>query len=204
MRWKWIGIGIGGLVIVLIIAVYVILTTTNLDGLKPQIAKAAREATGRELTLNGDIRLKVGWTPILAVESVSFQNASWGSRPEMAKIKRFEVEVALIPLISRSIEVKRLILVEPDILIETDSSGKSNLEFETEKKVVPEKPKGRSSREKGDETAGASRQRASNHQRTGDLPGRPLREDHGGGSGESDGGSPGSGEASHIEIERGV
>jgi uncharacterized protein involved in outer membrane biogenesis len=141
MRWKWIGIGIVGVVIVLIIAVYVILTTTNLDSLKPQITKAAREATGRELTLGGDIRLKIGWTPALAVEGVSFQNAPWGSRPEMAKIKRFEVEVALVPLLSRSIEVKRLILVEPDILVETDSSGKSNLDFETPKKVISEKPK---------------------------------------------------------------
>lgn len=141
MRWKWIGIGICVAIIVLIVAVYVILTTTNLDSLKPQITKAAREATGRELTLGGDIRLKIGWTPVLAVESVSFQNASWGSQPEMAKIKRFEVEVALIPLLSRSIEVKRLILVEPDILVETDSSGKSNLEFETPKKGISEKPK---------------------------------------------------------------
>jgi hypothetical protein len=141
MRWKWIGIGIAGVIIVLIIAVYVILTTTHLDSLKPQISKAAKEATGRELTLNGDIRLKVGWTPVLAVESVSFQNASWGSRPEMAKIKRFEIEVALIPLLSRSIEVKRLILVEPDILVETDSSGKSNLEFEAPKKGISERPK---------------------------------------------------------------
>ena len=141
MRWKWIGIGVFGVIIILIIAVYVILTTTHLDSLKPQITRAAREATGRELTLGGDIRLKVGWTPVLAVESVSFQNAPWGSRPEMAKIKRFEVEVALIPLLSRSIEVKRLVLVEPDILVETDSSGKSNLEFETSKKEPSEKPK---------------------------------------------------------------
>jgi hypothetical protein len=66
----------------------------------------------------------------------------------MAKIKRFEVQVALLPLISKRIELKRLILVEPDILVETDKSGKSNLEFETEKKAVPEKPKEEASTKK--------------------------------------------------------
>ena len=34
-----------------------------------------------------------------------------------------------------------MILVEPDILVETDKSGKSNLEFETGKKAISEKPK---------------------------------------------------------------
>jgi hypothetical protein len=56
----------------------------------------------------------------------------------MAEIKRFEVQVALLPLISGKIEFLRLILLEPDILVETDRAGKSNLEFE--KKPVAEKP----------------------------------------------------------------
>ena len=141
MRWKWIVMGVCGLIVVLIIAVVVILSTYNFNSLKPQITKAAKEATGRELTLGGDIRLKISLTPALVVENVSFQNAPWGSRPEMAKIKRFEVQVALFPLISKRIELKRLILVEPDILVETDKSGKSNLEFETPKKAIPEKRK---------------------------------------------------------------
>jgi uncharacterized protein involved in outer membrane biogenesis len=141
MRWKWIIIGFCGVIVVLIIAVYVILATYDFNSLKPQITKAVWDATGRELTLGGDIRLKIGLTPALAVEKVAFQNAPWGSRPEMAKIKRFEVQVALFPLIFGNIELKRLILVEPDILIETNKSGKSNLEFATPKKAVSEKPK---------------------------------------------------------------
>ena len=141
MRWKWIILGVCGFIVALVIAIVVILSTYNFNSLKPQITKAAKEATGRELTLGGDIRLKIGLIPALVMENVSFQNAPWGSRPEMAKIKRFEVQVALLPLISKSIELKRLILVEPDILVETDKSGKSNLEFETQKKVISEKPK---------------------------------------------------------------
>jgi len=141
MRWKWIVITICGVIVVFMAAVYVIVSTYNFNSLKPQITKAAKEATGRELTLGGDIRLKIGLTPALVVENVSFQNAPWGSRPDLAKIKRFEVQVALLPLISRNIELKRLILVEPDILVETDTSGKSNIAFETQKKAISEKPK---------------------------------------------------------------
>jgi uncharacterized protein involved in outer membrane biogenesis len=141
MRWKWIIAVFCGVIVVLIIAVYVILSTYNFNTLKPQITKAVWDATGRELTLGGDIHLKIGLTPSLAVENVGLQNAPWGSRPKMATIKRFEVQVALLPLIFGNIELKRLILVEPDILIETNRSGKSNLEFETQKKAIAEKPK---------------------------------------------------------------
>ncbi len=129
----WIfSIGIA-VVIVLIVTVYIILSSYNFNKLKPQISKVAKDATGRELILDGDIELKMGITPSLMVDRVSFQNAPWGSQREMAKIKYLEVKIALLPLIFGNMEIKRLIVVEPDILIETDPSGKSNLSFETAK-----------------------------------------------------------------------
>ena len=44
-----------------------------------------------------------------------FQNASWETRPEMARIKELEIQVALIPLIQGEVEFKRLIFKEPDM-----------------------------------------------------------------------------------------
>jgi len=130
---KWVlGIGIS-VIIALIVAVYIILSSYDFNKLKPQISKAAKEATGRELILSGDIELKIGFTPSFMAERVSFQNAPWGSRREMAKIKYFQVKVALLPLILGNIKINQMVVVEPDILIETDASGKSNLTFETAK-----------------------------------------------------------------------
>ena len=40
-----------------------------------------------------------------------------------------EVELALLPLLSRQVEVRRLLLVEPDILLETDAEGRPNWWF---------------------------------------------------------------------------
>jgi uncharacterized protein involved in outer membrane biogenesis len=129
MRWKWIT-GITVIVILtLIISGYVVLSNYDFNALKPKIAEIVKQKTGRELTIAGDIDLKISLSPSLMVEGISFQNAPWGSRPELAHIKRLEVKVALIPLISGDIEIERLILIEPDILIESDKSGRSNLEF---------------------------------------------------------------------------
>ncbi len=140
MRWKWIL----GLPVVLLLAltgtIYIVLASYDFDDFKPRIAKAVKDATGRELSLAGRMTLDLGLTPALVVENASFQNAPWGSRPELAKIRRLEVQVGLLPLLRGTMEVKRLILVEPDILLETDTQGKSNLDFETPAKAAPTKP----------------------------------------------------------------
>jgi len=134
MRWKWIfGITVF-LIVALIVGIFAILSSYDFNDLKPQIARMVKDTTGRELSLKGDLELEIGLNPTLVIEDVSFRNASWGSRPELAKIRRLEVQVAVLPLIKRIILFKRLILIEPDFLIETNSDGKSNLEFETEKK----------------------------------------------------------------------
>ena len=131
MRWKRIVGIVAVLLITIIVAAYVLLSAYDYNKFKPHIAKVVEDATGRKLTLAGDIDLEVGLSPTLVVEDVSFQNATWGSRPELAKLKRFEIQIALLPLILKRIAVKRILLVSPDILVETDSSGKSNLDFET-------------------------------------------------------------------------
>ena len=141
MRWKWI-LGLMGLLfLVLIVTGYIIVASYDYNKLKPRISRAVHEATGRELTL-GDIKVGIGLRPSLEIEKVSFQNAPWGSRPDMAKIKHFEIQLALLPLIRREFQFKRLILVEPDIFLETDLSGKSNLDFKPSEKPRPQADKG--------------------------------------------------------------
>ena len=140
-RWKLSVSIIVAFFLVLFIVLYALVSRYDYNSLKPQISQKVHEATGRKLILDGDIKLKIGLTPSLVVEGVSFQNAPWGSQPEMVTAKRFEVKVAILPLIRRgNIEIKRFILVEPQILIETNSSGKSNLTFETPKAQVAEEP----------------------------------------------------------------
>ena len=130
MRWKWILSIAAAVVIVGLIVIFIIIASYDFNKLKPQITELAKEYTGRDLTLAGDIKLGIGLSPDLKVENVSFQNAAWGSRPELAKMERLEIQVELIPLIGGEIQVKRFTLLKPDILIEIDKSGKSNLAFD--------------------------------------------------------------------------
>ncbi|MGD9160179.1 MAG: AsmA family protein [Desulfobacteraceae bacterium] len=128
---KWIFGIIGGVIALAIVAVVIILFSYDFNDLKPVISKAVYDATGRELVIDSDIDLDIGFSPSLVLSGIKFQNAGWGSRKEMVKVGRFEVKVALLPLIKGNIEVNRFILKDTDILIETDKKGKANFEFET-------------------------------------------------------------------------
>lgn len=128
----------------LVVAAVIIVSHYDFNTLKPEITTAVKNATGRDLRLGGDLKLSLGFRPALVVESVTFENASWGSRPALATVKKISLQVALIPLVKGVIAVRRLALIEPDILIETDRSGKSNLQFETTKaagKVAKKAPR---------------------------------------------------------------
>ena len=98
MRWKWI-VTIGVLMIVILIAVvYVYLNTYDYNKLKPLVARMVEDATGRKLSLGGEVNLAIGLSPSLVVTDVAFANASWGSQPQMIEVEKLEAQVRLLPL----------------------------------------------------------------------------------------------------------
>jgi uncharacterized protein involved in outer membrane biogenesis len=126
MRAGRIAAIVAGLVAVALVGAVVVLKSLDFNRYKTLITEEARKATGRELTIAGDIELEVSFSPALAVSGVSFANAPWGSSPEMARIERFEAQVELLPLLVGDVRVRRLVLVGADLLLETDGDGRGN------------------------------------------------------------------------------
>jgi len=129
MRVKHLLIGLVVLVVAVVVAGIAILKSQDFNQYKGLIAEKVKEATGRDLTLAGDVELVISWNPALAVNDVTFSNASWGSRPELIKMKRLEAEVRLLPLLSGNVEVNRIVLKGADILLETNDKGQGNWVF---------------------------------------------------------------------------
>ncbi len=141
MRWKMIlGISLA-VVVVLIVTAYLILASYDFNKFKPQITDLAKQYTGRELAIGGDIELEISLESTLVVSDVTFQNAPWAKDPQMAKIKRLEIQIAIMPLLRGNLDVSRAYIENPEILIEIDKSGKSNLEFEASQEPEEKAPK---------------------------------------------------------------
>jgi uncharacterized protein involved in outer membrane biogenesis len=100
--------------------------TVDFDHYKPVIEKQVSEATGREFHIAGDSDLKLSLMPSLVLRDVSLANAPWGSQAHMLRVGQAELRLALLPLLQGRIEVRRLILVDPDIVLETDADSTGN------------------------------------------------------------------------------
>lgn len=128
---KWMKIG-GGIVVVLVgvvVAGVAILSSQDFNEYKGLIAEKAKEATGRDLQITGDLNLEISLNPAIAVSGVTFANAEWGSKPAMVTIGEFAAEVSLIPLLSGQIVVNRLLVEDVVLLAETNKDGLGNWEF---------------------------------------------------------------------------
>lgn len=116
------------------------LSRMDLSSYRPLIADKIKEATGRDFEIAGALKLDIGLTPAIVVEDVRLQNALFGTRAEMIKARKLEAEVALLPLLSGRIEIRRLALVGPDILLETDEQGRRNWDFSRDDDPAPPRP----------------------------------------------------------------
>src|SRR5581483_10350280 len=86
-------------------------------------------ATGRALTIDGDISLSLLPSPALSVAGVRLANIQGGSTADMARLKSLDVSVSLIPLLSGNVQVTRVTLVDPVVLLETLPDGRANWQF---------------------------------------------------------------------------
>ncbi|EKE68970.1 AsmA family protein [Oceanibaculum indicum] len=129
MRLKTIAKIVGVLLIALVVAVVVVVKSIDSEDVKRQIAEQVSASTGRTLAIAGDLDVGISLTPVLAATSVTFSNAEWGSRPEMARIGELQVSVALLPLISGQVDIRELVVRDADILLETNRQGRGNWQF---------------------------------------------------------------------------
>ncbi len=110
-------------------AIITFIATFRADNYKPRIVAAVQAATGRTLALNGPIGLKFSLHPTIEVRDAALANPPGFSRPDMAQIQAVDVQLDLLPLLRGRLEIGRLVLVHPDILLERTASGDTNWQF---------------------------------------------------------------------------
>ncbi|HEY1935239.1 MAG TPA: AsmA family protein [Acetobacteraceae bacterium] len=124
-----------GLIVVAVLIVLVagagtvFVLTFNPNDLKPRVIAAVKQATGRDLMLNGPIGLKLSLQPTVEASNVALSNPPGFSGPTMATLQKLDLQLAVLPLLHHSIQIDRLSLVKPDINLETNAKGQSNWEF---------------------------------------------------------------------------
>lgn len=83
---KKVLIGVAAVVVLLLVAAVVVPFLIPFDAYKPQIVAQVKQATGRDLRIDGAVKLSVIPRLELEVGKVGFSNASGGQAKEMAMV----------------------------------------------------------------------------------------------------------------------
>jgi uncharacterized protein involved in outer membrane biogenesis len=139
--WVRVLAGIALLVVVAFVGAFIALSLVDWNKHVATLAAKVKQETGRELRVAG--KVDVGLLPLRVIaEDVSFGNAAWASRPEMVKVKRVEVGLALLPLLTGNYTL-RIDLVAPDVLLERNAKGEGNWALARRSRATPEpRPEG--------------------------------------------------------------
>ncbi|HEY3583778.1 MAG TPA: AsmA family protein [Casimicrobiaceae bacterium] len=127
----------GAVVVVVLVGVAIAIATVDPARFVAPLSARVKEATGRDLTVQGPVSIAFSLSPKIVLERVSFANAPWAKAPAMFTAARVEAEIALLPLLSRRFEVVEFALVDPVIDLETDANGHGNWEFAPLKSATP-------------------------------------------------------------------
>ncbi len=135
---KWILIAAGTAVVLLVAAVILIPLLIDVNHYKPQIEARVQEATGRSFQIGGAIDLSLFPWVGLALSDLHLGSPPEFGATKLLEIGRFEAQVRLIPLLSKQVEIKRVILEAPVIALVKQKDGRTNWSFETPA-VAPDK-----------------------------------------------------------------
>jgi uncharacterized protein involved in outer membrane biogenesis len=103
--------------------------TRDLSRYQARLTEQIRKVTGRELAAKVPLAVKLGSEPAMVAEGVTLSNAPWGSRPDMARVRKLTLYIDPISLFLGEIKIGRILLEGADILVETNDVGDANLEM---------------------------------------------------------------------------
>jgi Uncharacterized protein involved in outer membrane biogenesis len=135
----WVGSVFG----IAAIALAIFIATLDQNKAKKYISAGVSKATGRQLSINGDLKLDLGWISRVSASDIQFQNAGWSKHPQMAEVGLFDVEIDLWQLVRHfRVVLPTVTISQPKVVLEKNAEGSANWEFRAApavtEPVVPE------------------------------------------------------------------
>ena len=126
MRWiVRIFLAIVLLIVVAIGALFVV----PLDWVAQLATDRFTAATGRSMSISGQVRPSLWPTLGLRAAGIEIGNADWSDKGSMLRADSLAMGVDLVSLLSGDIRVQKVVIVSPKILLERAADGRANWDF---------------------------------------------------------------------------
>lgn len=122
----------GVVVVLLVVIAAAVAYVLNIDpnAYKSDIKQAVKEATGRDLVIEGPIELDIGTETTFKVTGVKLSNAEWGTRDQMVTVDSLAAAVKLFSLIGGAPDVSYIRLNGVRAIVEKNEQGISNTQMQ--------------------------------------------------------------------------
>jgi AsmA family protein len=137
----WVGFIFG---IIIAIAATIFFSTLDQNKAKKYISAGVSKATGRQLLINGDLKLDLGWISRVTASQIQFENAQWSKHPQMVDVGLVDVQIDLWQLLSEfRVVLPTVTISQPKVILEKNADGSANWEFRTASAVTEPVPEQR-------------------------------------------------------------
>ncbi len=126
-----IGIGVAALFILVIGLTFALPFIVPPETIKKQISAAMKEKTGRDITFKGKISYRFFPSFGIDLNNIIIHNPPSIKGPNFLQLGRLQADLKLIPLLSKRVEIGRIVMHRPEIALIKDSRGRVNYEFKT-------------------------------------------------------------------------
>jgi len=128
---------IAALILLLIALAGILPLVIDPNDFKPDIAAAVKDKTGRDLMLDGELKLSLFPRIGISTGKIALSNAPEFQDRLFATIEESHVTVLLLPLLSKKVEVNRIVLKGLVLNLAKNKQGISNWDDLTAKTVAP-------------------------------------------------------------------
>jgi len=123
------------------VAVIVAVATMDWNSARPWVQQRASASLGRTVEIQGDLdavwhwRRSVGgedtWSPgfRFTAGGVRIGNPDWAKRPQLAELHALDIDLRLLPLLWRRLDIASIRLVHPSLDLEQRKDGSNNWTF---------------------------------------------------------------------------
>ncbi len=166
---KWVLIASGTVAGLIILAVLIVPRFVDVNSYKPQIEQQVARATGRSFVLGGEIDLSIfPWVGI-SLSDLILGSPEGFDQKTFISVKQFEVRVKVLPLLSKTVQVKKFVMDSPEIFLVKNKTGSTNWDMGGAQASTPaKKPK---------ETSASAKQQSTEEKTVKDLPIKALSVD---------------------------
>ncbi len=125
---KLLAFVVGGVIVAVAVVLVAVWLLVNPNHYKDKIAAAVKQATGRDLILEGDIKLSVFPWVALELGPASLGNpAGFGGQP-FVSFRHAAIRARLLPLIRERLEIGRVEIDGLDVRLQKNAQGQGNWE----------------------------------------------------------------------------